>query len=312
MPKTPEWAEPICAVPAETIARIGREYATTKPAMLFQGWGPQRRAIGEQFVRFGIALAAMTGNIGISGGGAVGVSSPFAGEFAPAPGMSIPPNPVPYSFPVHSWTDAVLRGNQMTRFDGVRGLAEGEETLPNSIKFFYNPAGNTLVNQHSNINRTIEILKDESLAEFIVSHEHFMTPSARYSDIVLPVCTFMETWGSAPTGPTAPRILSPSDRAAVRPPSTMPVRDAGERLGIYDEFQEGGKTEKDWYNGFIDGMLSEIGDITAIAMPHRARSMTIPYTADIRCPRDFIADPVANPLKTTTGKIEIFSTCSPA
>jgi anaerobic dimethyl sulfoxide reductase subunit A len=313
VPKTPAWAEPITAVPADTIARLARELATTKPAMLFQGWGPQRRAIGEQFVRMAITLAVMTGNVGISGGHASGAAYGFAGEFAPAPGMSIPPNEVPYSFPVHSWTDAVLRGNEMGRVDGVRGLAEGEETLPNSIKFFYNPAGNTLINQHSNINRTVEILKDESLAELIVSHEHFMTPSARFSDIILPVCTFMETWGHCSNWTYSPsRILMPK---VVEPLYDLPSDYAvsamlAERLGIYDAFTEGGRTEEDWYNWFIDGMISEYGDIYGDRDTFIARgSMTIPYTDDIPLPfADFIADPVANPLQTASGKIEIFST----
>ena len=38
---TPEWAEPICGIKAETIARIAREFAGTKPAMsaIFKGSG---------------------------------------------------------------------------------------------------------------------------------------------------------------------------------------------------------------------------------------------------------------------------------
>ncbi len=47
IPKTPEWAEAITSVPAERIADIAREYATYKPAMLYQGYGMQRRAYGE-------------------------------------------------------------------------------------------------------------------------------------------------------------------------------------------------------------------------------------------------------------------------
>jgi anaerobic dimethyl sulfoxide reductase subunit A len=58
IPKSPEWAEPITAVPAETIARIAREYATIKPGVLYQGYGMQRRAYGEQVVRAGCVLAA--------------------------------------------------------------------------------------------------------------------------------------------------------------------------------------------------------------------------------------------------------------
>jgi anaerobic dimethyl sulfoxide reductase subunit A len=44
MPKTPEWAEAITAVPKETIARIAREYATTRPGVLYQGYGKIGRA----------------------------------------------------------------------------------------------------------------------------------------------------------------------------------------------------------------------------------------------------------------------------
>src|SRR5659263_151602 len=65
IPKTPEWAKSITSVPAETIARIAREYATKKPAVLYQGYGMQRRAYGEQVVRAGATLAAITGNVGI-------------------------------------------------------------------------------------------------------------------------------------------------------------------------------------------------------------------------------------------------------
>src|SRR4030067_3088879 len=48
--KTPEWAESICGVPRATIARIAREYSTTQPGVLYQGYGMQRRAYGEQAV----------------------------------------------------------------------------------------------------------------------------------------------------------------------------------------------------------------------------------------------------------------------
>src|SRR6266545_1720642 len=67
IPKTAQWAEAITAVPAKAITRIAREYATIKPAVLYQGYGMQRRTYGEQVVRAGCVLAAITGNVGISG-----------------------------------------------------------------------------------------------------------------------------------------------------------------------------------------------------------------------------------------------------
>ena len=67
---------------ATTIERLAREYATAGPAVLYQGYAMQRRAYGEQVVRAGMALAAITGNVGVRGGWASGLASqPTAGPF---------------------------------------------------------------------------------------------------------------------------------------------------------------------------------------------------------------------------------------
>jgi anaerobic dimethyl sulfoxide reductase subunit A len=171
-----------------------------------------------------------------------------------------------------------------------------------------------LVNQHSNINRTIDILKDDTLCEFIVSHEHFMTPSARYSDIVLPVVTWFETWGHCSQWGYSPsRILMPK---VIEPLNDLPCdyevsAMLAERLGLYDEYTEGGKTPEDWYNEWIDTMVSEYGEVYGDRDTFVERgSMTKPYTEESvgEIPfADYIADPEANPLRTPTGKIEIFS-----
>ena len=189
MPKTPQWAAKITGLPANRIIQLAREVATTKPMAWVQGNGINRHINGEQLSRGSSMIAAMTGNIGISGGWA-GPNAPN-GDIVKHQGFPIPKNPLGISIPVFKYTEAIVRGKEMGAADGVTGLKEGRN-LPSNIKMIFNMAGNCLVNQHSDINKTIEILEDESLCEFIVTSDIYMTPSAKYSDIILPTCTFFE------------------------------------------------------------------------------------------------------------------------
>ena len=86
-------------------------------------------------------------------------------------------------------TDAIERGPEMTALrDGVRG----KDKLDVPIKMIWNYAGNCLINQHSEINRTHEILQDDKKCEMIVVIDCHMTSSAKYADILLPDCTASE------------------------------------------------------------------------------------------------------------------------
>ncbi|MCM3767878.1 DMSO/selenate family reductase complex A subunit [Neobacillus niacini] len=186
-PKSPEWAEKICRVPADKIRELARNYATMKPAALIQGWAPQRQAYGEQFMRGGAQLACLTGNVGKLGGWAAGtgywnrsnIVYPFKYQ-----------NPIKASIPCFLWTMAVEKGSEMTAADGLQGT----ERLNSGIKAIFNMAGNMLINQHADINKTKKLLEDESKVEFIVVSDLFMTPSAKYADILLPGTSFFERW----------------------------------------------------------------------------------------------------------------------
>jgi len=59
--KTPQWAEQITSVPAATIERIAREFATTKPAVLDVWSGPGQHSNGVQGGRAIALLAALVG-----------------------------------------------------------------------------------------------------------------------------------------------------------------------------------------------------------------------------------------------------------
>ena len=309
IPKTPEWAEKITAVPAATIARIAREYATIKPAVLYQGYGMQRRAYGEQTVRAGAALSAITGNIGIPGGWASGLGSQAGGE----PFWSVFPsgeNPVKARIPVYLWTEAIIRGKEMGPADGVRGVAK----LDNNIKLIWCIASNILINQHSNINRTAAILRDENLVEFITVQDNFLTPSAMFADLVLPACTQFETWGVEDGWKygeevfLTPKIVEPLYESKS---DYRICADLAKRFGVWNEFTAGGRDEKAWAEWIIDEIYRKTRFPEMPAFRELEKSNAGVYVKPVSKPvvafADFRKDPVKYPLKTPTGKIELFS-----
>ena len=157
--KTPQWASRITGIPTERIIKLAREIGMSKPAYICQGWGPQRQANGELTARAIAMLPILTGNVGINGGNSGARESTYTITIERLPVLE---NPVKTAISCFTWTDAIARGPEMTASrDGVRG----KEKLDVPIKFLWNYAGNTLINQHSDINKTHEILQDESKCE---------------------------------------------------------------------------------------------------------------------------------------------------
>lgn len=171
--KTPQWASEITGVPSDTIVGLARAYATEKPSALVAGYGACRTSHGDQFSRATATLAAMTGNVGVSGGEA-GISIfgyPIMTKIMQFSGGYCSDN---VSVHFNKWADAILEG----RAGGY----------PSDIKMVYSMAGNT-VNQLGNVTKADRALKT---LEFMVVHEHFMTATARYADYVLPATTHFE------------------------------------------------------------------------------------------------------------------------
>jgi len=308
VPKTPRWAEGITGVPRDTIERVAREYATRKPGVLYQGYGMQRRAYGEQAVRAGCVLAAITGNVGIPGGwaGGMGYQAPDGG-----PLWNVFPtgeNPVKASIPTFLWTEAVALPAEFGPGMGLRGA----ERLDTGIKLIWAVASNALVNQHANINRTARILRDERLVEFLVVQDNFLTPTARFADLVLPACTQLETWGVQDGWKYGdevllmPRVVDPpwETRSDYRI-----AADLAARLGIGDAYAEG-RTERGWVAWAMD-RLREARYPGLPGLDAMETAGTGVYSIPVREPAiafaAFRADPAAHPLPTPSGRIEIYS-----
>jgi anaerobic dimethyl sulfoxide reductase subunit A len=306
--KTPEWAEPITGVPRETIARIAREYATIKPGVLYQGYGMQRRAYGEQAVRAGCVLAAITGNVGVPGGWASGIAlqAPEGGPFWLA--FPTGPNPVKALIPSFLWTEAVLRGREMGPAEGVRGA----DRLESDIKCIWAVACNALVNQHGNINRTARILRDPKLVEFLIVQDNFLTPTGRFADLLLPACTQFETWGVEDGWKYGDEVLLMPQ--IVDPPFETKsdyriAADVAARLGLGDAYTEG-RSERDWVGWILDRYRKTrfpgLPSLDEFEKSNRG-VYSVPVTRPAVAFAEFRRDPEKHPLPTPSGRIEIFS-----
>lgn len=67
---TVEWAAEICGLSADVIRQLAEEFTAVKPATVWIGYGMQRHVNGGANVRAIDAFVAMSGNIGVEGGGA--------------------------------------------------------------------------------------------------------------------------------------------------------------------------------------------------------------------------------------------------
>jgi anaerobic dimethyl sulfoxide reductase subunit A len=303
IPKTPAWASGICGVPEDTIVRLARLYATTKPAALIQGYGPQRHGNGEQATRGGIMLACLTGNVGVSGGWACG---PGGYERHKIPKFPNGENPYTVMIPCFLWTDAVERGRELTGLDGVTGGAK----LESDVKMILNLAGNTLVNQHGDINRTIEILKDTTKCEFILCSDLFMTASAKFADILLPGTSMFE--GENISMPWVSGDFLGFNNKAVEPLYESRfeydwLKEVAENLGIKEAFTNGHETVGGWLRDLYGSLRKEETELPEYEVfksegMYRYRKNPPVIALEQEC-----RDPEKHPFPTPSGRIEIFS-----
>jgi anaerobic dimethyl sulfoxide reductase subunit A len=298
--KTPEWAEAITGVSADTIVSLAREYSVKKPAALMSGTGPGRTAYGEQFHRATITLAAMTGNVGISGGDAAArawesIVGGYPYKFAGALPYTINPveEPAPY---LGLWLQETYPNIHYTKIaEAILNGKKGGYPADYKMAIICNA---NYVNALPNINK---IIKAMSALEFIVVEEQFMTATAKYADIILPTTTYMERndlikgVGSAFYG-IQNRVIEPV--GDTRSHNDI-AKELAKRLNI-DDYDPLSEKER------LDKLLKKmnIDDVEAFKKTGVYR---LPLSGSHVAYKDQIDDPDNHPFDTPSGKIEIYS-----
>ena len=187
---TPEWASKITGVPAETIRRIAREFATTKPAAVETGWNTNRWWNSFQLYRAAAVLAALTGNLLRPGG--VVLSAAGIGSVLKRAGPPVAPDT--------SILKKLEAGSEIVLSDGARVRGP---LLP--LGHGYNKPADALAREKGwvvivvggNPARTMmgnvfEEWAKLDTVDMIVDIGLMADDTAAYSDIVIPECAYTE------------------------------------------------------------------------------------------------------------------------
>jgi biotin/methionine sulfoxide reductase len=306
VPKSPEWAAPLCGVPAAQIRGLAERMLGARTVVNI-AWALQRAAHGEQPFWMLLTLAAMLGQIGLPGGGyglGYGAMNALGSAHRRLPGPALPQgkNPVSAFIPVARIADMLLS-------PGAPFTYQGKTHAYPHIRLVYWAGGNPF-HHHQDLNR---LERAWQAPETIVVNEQYWTPTAKRADVVLPATTSLERddigfatregFFIAMKRAIEPLGESRDDHAIfvalARELGTEATFSAGLDTGAWLEKLYGESRERlrplgvelpsfqdFWEQGFID--------LDRYDSPHVMHA-------------DFRRDPAAHPLATPSGKIELFS-----
>ncbi|SKC42123.1 molybdopterin-dependent oxidoreductase [Maledivibacter halophilus] len=167
---TLDYTEKTTGIDKEKIKELAENYSRNKPSSIIIGYGLQRYKNGGNNIRAIDALGALTGNIGIAGGG-VNYSNKLIDEY------------------IDGEVEKSKHYVKNRRTYSKTKLADFIMKAGNPpIKCLFITKSNPLV-QVPNINKTIEAFNK---VDFKVVIDIFMTDTAKYADIVLPATSILE------------------------------------------------------------------------------------------------------------------------
>jgi biotin/methionine sulfoxide reductase len=306
-PKNAAWASGITGVAEPEIAELARRMATTR-TLLTTTWSIQRADHGEQPVWMTVVLASMLGQIGLPGGGfslgfgaTSNISSPKV-MWAAKPTLPLGPNAVKVHVPVGRVADMLLNPGDALPYNG------GTIRMPD-IKLIYSVGGNPF-HHNTNLNR---FLRAWQRPDTVIVHEPWWNPVAKHADIVLPATTTMERNDILATEGqryfvAMKKVIEPV--AGARNDFDI-FAELAERLGFGSAYTED-RNEMAWLRHMYETARAETLQ-RGVAQPDFDTfwskghcEFPLPEVPAILLGA-FRQDPIANALRTPSGRIEIFS-----
>lgn len=343
--KTVAWASKICRINEKTIKELA-ELFFDKRTFFMSGWGMQRAHHGEQPHWALVTLASMIGQIGQPGGGfslghhysGAGVPSRKGatiggmnaatigyyddkGKFLGTKGevqtgfvSSWNAKVSSSSFPVARIADALMNPGKVIDHNGKK------LTYPD-IDFIYWVGGNPF-SHHQDTNTLVKAWKKPRT---VVVNSIYWTPTAKMADIVFPTTSQYERNDIAMIGDYSKHGIAPLKQVVAKQNEAhddyqifcdLCLAYAGKEL--YDAYTENGKKEMDWieeyYNTAYNTILKTPQLITDMK-PFKefwAANKPVLFSSTAESEefvkfKDFIEDPILQPLGTPSGLIEIYS-----
>ena len=232
---SPTWAADITGIPAAQIVALARRYAATRPSMILVGGSSMHKgANGWQGGRAVACLPALTGNLGIPGGGLGprhGSTSHGQALASIVPTSARPPGtyiPNQMSHMIESLLDGRVRAMLLFGTDMLSSFADAERL-------------------EAGFART----------DLIVCHDLFMNGTARrFADVVLPGTAWLEQLGCKMTNTHLYLMEQALEAPGETRSLTWILRALADRLGLTEFFPwaSGGSDDRRHPRPSLDGL----------------------------------------------------------
>jgi biotin/methionine sulfoxide reductase len=304
--KDAQWASRITGIAADQIVALARRLHGRR-VLVTVSHSLQRAEHGEQPVWMGAVLASVLGQIGLPGGGygyALGAIGYYGRRQNSVTGPTLMQgyNGVTDFIPVARIADMLLQPGAEYRYNGRT------QRYP-EIHLVYWAGGNPF-HHHQDLNRLRQAFAQ---LDTLVVHELAWTATARHADIVLP-CTMTlerEDIGSSSNDPLMVAMHKIAEPYGEARDDYAIFSELAQRLGAGDAFTEG-RTSRQWlrhlYERTREAVIGQGLEAPGFDEFWERGQMILPQLPDDGgFLREFRDDPAGKPLRTPSGKIEIYS-----